>query len=57
VLVPEECVGDPDERQHRSNLEDVGRRYADVMTADAVEAYLSEVPVLRFRFVVDKPKP
>jgi maleamate amidohydrolase len=40
VLVPEECVGDPDERQHRSNLEDVGRRYADVMTADAVEAYL-----------------
>ena len=41
VLVPEECVGDPDERQHRSNLDDVGRRYADVMTADAVEAYLS----------------
>jgi maleamate amidohydrolase len=40
VLVPEECVGDPDEGQHRSNLEDVGRRYADVMTADAVEAYL-----------------
>jgi len=40
VLVPEECVGDPDERQHRSNLDDVGRRYADVMTADAVEAYL-----------------
>jgi len=40
VLVAEDCCGDADERQHRSNLEDVGRRYADVMQADAVESYL-----------------
>ena len=40
VLVPGDCCGDADERQHRSNLDDVGRRYADVMSADAVEKYL-----------------
>jgi len=44
VLVPEECVGDPDERQHRSNLDDVGRRYADVVNADAVESYVRGLP-------------
>jgi len=44
VLVPEECVGDPDERQHRSNLEDVGRRYADVLATRDVEAYLRSLP-------------
>jgi len=40
VLVPEECCGDPDERQHRSNLDDVGRRYADVTSVREVESYL-----------------
>ena len=44
VLVPEECVGDPDERQHRSNLDDVGRRYADVVNAEAVESYVRGLP-------------
>ena len=44
VLVPEECVGDPDERQQRSNLEDVGRRYADVLATRDVEAYLRSLP-------------
>lgn len=43
VLVAEDCCGDADERQHRSNLEDVGRRYADVMRAEAVENYLRGV--------------
>jgi maleamate amidohydrolase len=42
VLVAEDCCGDADERQHRSNLDDVGRRYADVMSADAVEQYLRD---------------
>ena len=44
VLVPEECCGDPDEGQHRSNLQDVGRRYADVMPVTEVESYLRGLP-------------
>ena len=44
VLVAEECCGDPDEGQHRSNLQDVGRRYADVMPVHDVEAYLLGLP-------------
>ena len=45
VLVAEECCGDPDEGQHRSNLQDVGRRYADVRSAREIEDYLRNVPV------------
>jgi maleamate amidohydrolase len=45
VLVPEECCGDADEAQHRSNLQDVARRYADVKPAAEVEGYLRGVPV------------
>jgi maleamate amidohydrolase len=41
VLVAEDCCGDATERQHRSNLEDVGRRYADVVSAERAEAYLT----------------
>ena len=44
VLVAEECCGDPDEAQHRSNLQDVGRRYADVKPVVEVEAYLRRLP-------------
>ena len=44
VAVAEDCCGDPDERQHRSNLEDVGRRYADVMPAAALEDWLRSLP-------------
>jgi maleamate amidohydrolase len=44
VLVPGECCGDPDEVQHRSNLQDVGRRYADVKPVAEVEAYLRGLP-------------
>jgi maleamate amidohydrolase len=32
--VPEDCVGDHDERPHQDNLRDVERRYADVTDAD-----------------------
>ncbi len=31
VIVPEPCVGDMDEGPHRANLNDVNRRYADVV--------------------------
>jgi maleamate amidohydrolase len=44
VLAAEDCCGDADERQHRSNLEDVGRRYADVMSMREVAAYLEGLP-------------
>ena len=44
VLVPEECCGDPDQGQHRSNLQDVGRRYAEVRPVRDVEAYLLGLP-------------
>jgi len=44
VLVPEECCGDPDEGQHRSNLQDVGRRYADVTPVAEVETYIRGLP-------------
>lgn len=41
VIVPEDCVGDADEGPHRANLADVGRRYADIVTASEVEEYLA----------------
>ena len=40
VLVAADCCGDADERQHRSNLDDVGRRYADIVDRAWVEGYL-----------------
>jgi maleamate amidohydrolase len=43
VIVPEDCVGDADEGPHRANLLDVGRRYADIVTAADVEEYLGRV--------------
>ena len=36
VQVPEDCVGDQDQVAHDQNLKDVGRRYADITTADAM---------------------
>jgi len=44
VVVPEECVGDADERPHRQNLEDVSRRYADVVSIAEVIAHLDGLP-------------
>ena len=40
VQVAEDCVGDHDEAAHKQNLADVGRRYADLTTADAMIAAL-----------------
>jgi maleamate amidohydrolase len=31
TLVPEDCVGDIEEQPHRDNLDDIGRRYVDVV--------------------------
>jgi maleamate amidohydrolase len=44
VVVPEDCVGDVDDGPHRQNLEDVGRRYADVVRMDEVMAALARLP-------------
>ncbi len=40
TIVPEDAVGDQDERPHHDNLRDVGRRYADISTTDAVIAWI-----------------
>ena len=42
-IVPEDCVGDHEEGPHRDNLRDLGRRYADISTADAVIERFEEI--------------
>ena len=42
TIVPEDCVGDHDERPHHDNLRDVGRRYCDVTEADRVIEWLED---------------
>lgn len=42
TIVPEDCVGDIEEGPHRDNLRDVGRRYADISTADEVIEYITK---------------
>ncbi len=42
TIVPEDCVGDHDERPHRDNLRDVERRYCDVTDADAVIEWIED---------------
>ena len=40
TIVPEDGVGDHDERPHHDNLRDVGRRYCDVTSTDEVIDWL-----------------
>jgi nicotinamidase-related amidase len=42
TIVPEECVGDRAEAPHRSNLFDMGSKYADVMGVEEVLAKIQE---------------
>jgi maleamate amidohydrolase len=44
VIVPEQCCGDQEPQPHDDNLRDVGRRYADVMDANAVIEHLDGLP-------------
>jgi maleamate amidohydrolase len=44
VIVPHECCGDVDSEPHNDNLRDVGRRYADVVSLDAVTDHLNRIP-------------
>ena len=40
TIVPEDCIGDREVDSHHKNIRDVGRRYCDVTTCDAVIAWL-----------------
>lgn len=42
VAVPEPCVGDMAEGPHFANLEDVGKRYADIVTLEETLDYVEE---------------
>jgi len=42
TVIPEDCVGDLDERPHHDNLRDVGRRYADISDLASCVAYIEE---------------
>ncbi|MEX0346804.1 MAG: isochorismatase family protein [Rhizobiaceae bacterium] len=42
TIVPEDGVGDQDERPHHDNLRDVGRRYADITDTDSVIEWIEE---------------
>jgi maleamate amidohydrolase len=44
VIVPEDCVGDVAEGPHFNNLEDVGRRYADVVDLRTCLDQIAELP-------------
>ena len=40
VMVPQDCCGDQAEGPHEANLQDVGKRYADIITAaDAIKHF------------------
>lgn len=43
TIVPEDCVGDHEEQPHKDNLRDVGRRYADISSADEVIAEFEKI--------------
>ncbi len=44
VVVPEDCVGDVAEGPHLANLQDVGRRYADVVDLAVCVDRISSLP-------------
>lgn len=43
VIVPEPCCGDQEESAHHANLNDVGRRYADVLTFEETVAGIDRI--------------
>ena len=44
VFVPEDCVGDVDERPHQDNLRDISRRYAEITDAAGLKQRFAELP-------------
>ena len=43
VMVPEDCVGDVEQRPHDDNLCDVGRRYCEITTRAVIEEYFGRL--------------
>ena len=43
VFVPEDCVGDVEERPHLDNLRDISRRYAEVIDSKACVEYIESL--------------
>lgn len=43
TVVPETCVGDRSDEAHRSNLEDINAKYADVRPMEEVVQYLNQL--------------
>ena len=43
VFVPEDCVGDVEERPHQDNLRDISRRYAEVIDSKACAEYIDSL--------------
>ena len=43
VFVPEDCVGDVEERPHQDNLRDISRRYAEVIDSKACSEYIESL--------------
>ena len=39
TIIPEDCVGDFHDTPHKQNLDDVARRYADIVSSDDVLSY------------------
>ncbi len=44
VIVPEDCVGDVEQGPHVANLNDVGRRYADVVDLQTCLDHIAALP-------------
>jgi len=42
TVIREDCVGDLDERPHRDNPRDVGRRHADITDLQTCVGYIEE---------------
>jgi maleamate amidohydrolase len=40
TIVAEDCCGDGEEQAHRNNIQDMGRRYADIKQSQEVIDYL-----------------
>ena len=43
VFVPEDCVGDVEERPHQDNLRDISRRYAEVIDSRTCAEYIESL--------------
>ena len=43
VFVPEDCVGDVEDRPHNDNLRDISRRYGEVVSSSECIDYINKL--------------